>query len=570
MRRVVSFLVGLSLAVPTANGQNPERGLRLIVVATDAQAAELRERIEAGDSFTNLARQYSIDASARSGGYISVSPAELRQEFREALEGLEPGEVSAVTPVAGQFVLLEWAGPDEVLWTSQQELGVRALEAGNLSDAVLAFLTALQPAESPGFPPDQLYQTLRGLAEAYRLQGAWREAATTYERLLLLRWSESPEDDGSGLLPALDGLAEVLGWVHFRDNRFGAALEHYLQLTAATSPTRQLYLAMSQMLSRAQLHAAAEAVLLQATEAFPDSNRIRYEMARLYQESSQPEKARAAYEEVDRMARLPTASQTTDPNFRSIVQEQMGHVYKDLYRFDDAARRFENAVDLAPEREGPRLALGELYSEDGQQAAAVHEYELVIANNPSALEAWLGIATARLRMDQLEGSIAAAERAIAIAPSHLGVRYALGTALIRAGRSQEGREQLDTYRQMLSMTESRLDALREIDAVNREAAARWIEGKAEEAIGILRRGTTSHPEAGILFVNLGTLEASTGQQQAALGTLLHLIDLESQYRYLAHRSLAELYKTLGETRASEHHRALYLQSYDAALFDALP
>lgn len=73
----------------------------------DAEAqnrlAQLRERIEAGDAFAELARAHSEDpASAAKGGELGwVNPGDMVLEFREAMARLKPGELSQ--PFRTQF-----------------------------------------------------------------------------------------------------------------------------------------------------------------------------------------------------------------------------------------------------------------------------------------------------------------------------------------------------------------------------------------------------------------------------------------------------------------------------------
>lgn len=74
--------------------------LRPNAVLTDTQAREklhaLRERILAGESFAELARKHSDDpGSAAQGGDLGWAvPGTYTPEFEEALERLEPGEIS--------------------------------------------------------------------------------------------------------------------------------------------------------------------------------------------------------------------------------------------------------------------------------------------------------------------------------------------------------------------------------------------------------------------------------------------------------------------------------------------
>lgn len=62
----------------------------------------LKERLDNGDDFVKLARQYSEDASANNGGDLGwVNPGDTVPQFEEVMNTLKPGEISA--PVKTQF-----------------------------------------------------------------------------------------------------------------------------------------------------------------------------------------------------------------------------------------------------------------------------------------------------------------------------------------------------------------------------------------------------------------------------------------------------------------------------------
>ncbi|MEW6187261.1 MAG: peptidylprolyl isomerase [Thermodesulfobacteriota bacterium] len=79
---------------------------------------EIRERLVKGESFADLARKYSQDASAGSGGDLGIlSPNDLDPTLRQALGDLKKGDVSQVlqTPAGWNIIkALEVIGAKEV------------------------------------------------------------------------------------------------------------------------------------------------------------------------------------------------------------------------------------------------------------------------------------------------------------------------------------------------------------------------------------------------------------------------------------------------------------------------
>lgn len=92
----------------------PERRLRHILVASEAQAREIIAALSSGQPFAELAQAHSLDvASKANGGDLGFMPeGQIMPEIDEAVSGLEPGEFTQ-DPVETAFgfhvVLLEEA-----------------------------------------------------------------------------------------------------------------------------------------------------------------------------------------------------------------------------------------------------------------------------------------------------------------------------------------------------------------------------------------------------------------------------------------------------------------------------
>lgn len=59
------------------------------------QARQLRANLQDGANFSEMAREYSEDATAKSGGKLGTfKPGEMKEEFEAAVKGLAPNEIS--------------------------------------------------------------------------------------------------------------------------------------------------------------------------------------------------------------------------------------------------------------------------------------------------------------------------------------------------------------------------------------------------------------------------------------------------------------------------------------------
>lgn len=61
----------------------------------EEKAGELLKKIELGESFSNLAKQYSEDSSAGAGGDLGLlKKSQLNKTFTDVISGMQPGDVS--------------------------------------------------------------------------------------------------------------------------------------------------------------------------------------------------------------------------------------------------------------------------------------------------------------------------------------------------------------------------------------------------------------------------------------------------------------------------------------------
>jgi peptidyl-prolyl cis-trans isomerase SurA len=73
-----------------------------------ARLEGIRERLEHGENFADLAKQYSDDGSGKSGGDLGwVNPGDTLPEFEKTMNGLAPGEISPVIKTQFGFHVLQ-------------------------------------------------------------------------------------------------------------------------------------------------------------------------------------------------------------------------------------------------------------------------------------------------------------------------------------------------------------------------------------------------------------------------------------------------------------------------------
>lgn len=75
------------------------------------QAEDVRQRLLAGANFEELAKQVSEGPRAAAGGVVGwIDPASRRAELAEALQNMDPGDISEVIPAGDDFYILKVEG----------------------------------------------------------------------------------------------------------------------------------------------------------------------------------------------------------------------------------------------------------------------------------------------------------------------------------------------------------------------------------------------------------------------------------------------------------------------------
>src|SRR5476649_842102 len=94
---IIAFVALLAGAVHTQSS-GPVT-LRIIVVPTADDAARITGQLRDGADFAILAREWSIEPTARMGGWLGTIDREtLRQDLRDALAGVGVGQTTRAVP----------------------------------------------------------------------------------------------------------------------------------------------------------------------------------------------------------------------------------------------------------------------------------------------------------------------------------------------------------------------------------------------------------------------------------------------------------------------------------------
>jgi tetratricopeptide (TPR) repeat protein len=563
MKRIALLILFLFVVVSISHAQEERVALRLISVRTEAEAVRLRSQYQAGALFEDLASAHSTDASAKDGGYLGlVRPSDLTPDLQRALNGLAPGQISAVTRLGGDYVLLQRMSVEETNWVAAQDAGIQTFERNQFEEAAQHFKQAVAYGEKLTGMGHHLEDSLHALAEAYRGQRKYAEAEPVYRRYIAVRWG------GQRVPELVDNFATLLAQAFFKDSQFNDAFRTFEQGLAAASPDRELYQSMTGILFKAELMPEAERLIARAAQVFPESRDVEFDAAQLNRSIGKVNKALDVFVHLTGMKASPGSDPTLHSLQQALVYQKIGSIHAELVEFDKAIAAYKKALELTPDSAEARLGLGDIYSQMGRPEDALTEYNLVVRSDPRNAAAQYRVADVSLRMGRFPEAAAAAERVLALEPAHHRAHYVQATAFVRMDRKDDAEKALAQYRKFEADTRSARDRARTIEVLNRGAAAKWLEGRRDEAVATFLELIKTYPEAPAIYLNLGWAQSKLGRHQDAASTFEKMLSLGIGDNFLVHWNLAQEYKLLGNTEGSRH-QVLYLQKVDMALESAL-
>jgi tetratricopeptide (TPR) repeat protein len=462
----VRALIDLSQAVAGTTGQEgPAVRSSLDAMATGlAQWDAAVARVEAG--FT--------------GAITGAGPAEAaRMRATLAATFLERGRVTAATAHLDRAAAL-----DPSFMAGHLLRGLGHARQGHAGDAASAYAAArtLDPA-APAVAYLYLAATRGNAARPERraaldalvqaVSGGHPATDFTVLQLDLL-------DDASVEAPLFVPAAYVDGFRLLADAKYPEGLAS-LRAAAAADPLvtgaaragaaltpadERARIATADRLVAAGDRDAARASLLDTVRRFPASGLAHWRLGRLSEEGGSQPAALRAYEAAARAAPLAGAS---------VVYAAIGRLHHTSLDLEAAARAYERRAALTPRSARAHLDLGSIYQAQDRLDDALAEYLAAALVDPASAAAFA--AAGQLRADQGhdESAIVLLQAAVRLDPNHGTARYALGRALLRAGRSDEARQELAAFERI---QKAEMDAQRRQFEENSRAIESALEGGA--------------------------------------------------------------------------------------------
>jgi len=180
------------------------------------------------------------------------------------------------------------------------------------------------------------------------------------------------------------------------------------------------------------------------------------------------------------------------------VWRNIGNVQVELFERDEALEAYETALRIQPTDARTLLALGQFFLERNAAEDAVMHLRAAADIELKLPGALASLGRAYRRIGDSSSAVAVLERAVQLDASDQESRYSLGQLLLETGRNDEGRKNLETYRQIAA-------AISQADRDYDEAMKSRASGDLAAAQKQLEQVLSSAPSYGRALTALGSV-----------------------------------------------------------------
>jgi tetratricopeptide (TPR) repeat protein len=470
-----------------------------------------------------------VQHAVASGDERLVSQALLDFRDRHERPARAGDQAAPTTPFVRLGLLRETAGVAPVFVPAAYADGLRLLNARQYDDAIAAFRRSIDrdPLASNDGDIDE-----RRAAGMLLRDGNVPLAITQLERAV-------------SRLPDRVELRRLLAVAYAADERYEQSIDQLVAAIQRDATDERSRLALAEVYVAAGQPDAAERTLRETTAALPESGWAQYRLGRLYQSQSRMPEAIASF-----------AGSAERPLLvgRDSLYETIAALRVGEGEFTEATAAYRRELDANPNNAVAHRRLGDLYAQEGRLDESLAEYAAACLIDPRDADTHASRAQTLLRMSRFAEAEAAARTAVSLNPTHEPARYALGTALIRTRRTEEGLSALQEFERLQAATRARNDAEWQLKLLKEQALEHAARQDYRGAADLLRRAFPYGPPDGSVHLAAGALLVRAGEFDQAILLLKEALGRDATE---AHRYLAEAYAALGRDEESRVHRTAY-------------
>ncbi len=426
----------------------------------------------------------------------------------------------------------------------------RQLEDGKPNEAVIEYKNALQIAPNDAdahFGLAKAYLATRDVGKAYwelqetvRLDPDNLDARLAFAQFLLLgsedEFQQALEQTGAILEREPDKWEAYAIRARALENlkRLDDAQADYEKAVEVQPENADVLRMLAAFFARQGENAAAEPLFRRLVEMDPTAPSWFQLAAFLSLDRARDEESLTAFRKGLELAK---------PDERSNAYQRLASFYYQRERYDEAEKTLQEGIESSDRDIELIYALARFYHSRGAKDRADQMIEEATQARPDEVEPLLILSAYRGRNGDVAGALEAAERAIALEPTHTQARLRKAELLIDRGVQDGAREQLAQGRAIVAavLAEDANSAEGNFVAAKLDLA----EGKPAEAVTALRRAIEVRGDWAQAHFLLASALLVQGDRQQARAEALRAIQIDAEFLE-ARRLLARIHAVLGE------------------------
>ncbi len=349
----------------------------------------------------------------------------------------------------------------------------------------------------------------------------------------------------------------LLGLAYWLDDQPGKSIEHLRSSIRLVPHDERARVVLADVLAADRRLAEAERELTQALDTGLRSGLVHYQRAQVYERQSLLPQAASGYRD----------SEAFGPFVgRDEFYRALGSLLVNQADFDGAVAAYMRRIDANPNSGEAHRQLGEIYFLQGRDEEALTEFLVATWLDPRDAKAYAAAGQVQVRMLKYADARILLERALTLDSNLREARYALGTSLMRLGRTEDAKRELEMFQRQQGEFEALGQQAFQLDALRRDASRNLIAGAFDQAIASyeealkLDTGARSQRDLGLALLR-------AKRPQEALERLEAAQRLDQTVEGFAY--LAAAYLAAGNRDESARQRALAQQLARAAKLDRI-